>query len=126
MGRDSEYTPEMGDRICELIATKGDDGKVRKLAVVAEELGISERSIYRWLARNEEFSQKYTRARETRADIMAEEIIEIADTVDDPHLGRLRMDARKWLAGKYNRGMYGDKVDSNITVTHEQKLAELE
>lgn len=112
MGDKTDYTPELAYRICELVASKGDDGKVRKVKDVADIIGVNECTIYRWLNRHEEFSKLYTRARESRADIMAEEIIEIADKADDANIARVQIDARKWLAGKYNRKLYGEKVDT--------------
>ena len=53
---------------------------------------------------------QYTRAREDRADLHADEIIEISD--DDnihPESRKIRIDARKWTAARMNRRAYGDK-----------------
>lgn len=66
-------------------------------------------TIYRWLV-DEEKCEKYARAKEVRADRMADDIIRIADDVtlaaDDR---RIAIDARKWRAGKLS-GKYSDKV----------------
>lgn len=58
----------------------------------------------------------------------ADDIIEIADVEDDPNKARVRIDARKWYAGKLNAKHYGDKLnlDATVKVTHEQALDELE
>ncbi|MRT15310.1 hypothetical protein GJV07_24135 [Enterobacteriaceae bacterium RIT711] len=79
--------------------------------------------------------QQYARAREVQAEILAEEIIEIADDssgdvfVDDDGReqtnhervarSRLRVDARKWYASKLAPKRYGDRIqhDQKITIT---------
>lgn len=72
------------------------------------------------------FVDQYARAREVQADSLADDIITIADesqydqTTDDDgktivnfeHIqrDRLRVEARKWLAGKLRPKKYGDKL----------------
>jgi hypothetical protein len=72
----------------------------------------------------------YARAKDNQADLLAEEILEIADdgsndfmtivkgdesyTVENKELvnrSRLRIDARKWYAAKLRPNKYGDKLD---------------
>ena len=53
----------------------------------------------------------YARAREDRADVLADEIVAIADSAEDPNKGRLQVDARKWAAAKLNAKRYGDKTE---------------
>ena len=57
----------------------------------------------------------YARAREERADLLAKEILEIADApckdaVEVAH-ARNRLDTRKWLASKLAPRKYGDRVE---------------
>jgi hypothetical protein len=85
--------------------------------------------VYRWLAADGGFRDRYVRAREAQADRFADEIIEIADdatndwmerrqgeetvrVVDHEHIqrSRLRVDARKWLMAKLAPKKYGDSV----------------
>ena len=49
-------------------------------------------------------------------DHFANEIINIADSEDDPKRARNRIDARKWYASKMNPKKYGDKI--NVEVQH--------
>lgn len=57
-------------------------------------------------------SEQYTRARETRADVLAEECIEIVDDKSgDPARDRLRLDARKWFASKLHPRKYSDRIE---------------
>jgi hypothetical protein len=107
-GRPTDYTPELGDLICEEIARK------KPLARVCDESEDmpSARTVYRWLREHEEFCQNYTRAKEDQADYLAEETLEIADREDiDPADKRIRVDTRKWLASKFKPKKYGDKLD---------------
>lgn len=79
------------------------------------------------ILKDEEKSKRYARACEIRADLMAEEILQISDNVggdlvelpdgrevvDNAVVQRdkLRVDTRKWLLAKMHPKKYGDKVD---------------
>jgi len=107
-GRPSIYTDEMADRICDAIIEGG------ALYKICQQEGFpSERSVYQWLERNPEFSQKYTRARELQQDREADNIVVIADEAEDANLARLQIDARKWRASKLAPKKYGDRLDLN-------------
>jgi hypothetical protein len=84
-------------------------------------------TVYDWLMDNNDFAQKYARAREKQAEHYAGEIIEICDEtandiIIDPETGaertnhevvlrsKLRVDTRKWLMGKLAPKKYGDKT----------------
>lgn len=88
-------------------------------------------TVIRWLANPAyaEFRAQYARAREAQADILADEIIDIADTPvtgqktktndkgevetttgDMIEHRRLQVDARKWYASKLAPKKYGDKL----------------
>ena len=67
--------------------------------------------VHAWLKRNAVFSDQYARACEERADKLAEEVIAISDDAsEDPQRSRLRMDARRWYAGKLAPKKYGDRI----------------
>lgn len=90
---------------------------------IAKQVGVSRGAMMNWL---NDRADLYARAREARADKMAEDILEIAD--DSAHdkytdgdgvertdhevvaRARLRVDSRKWLAAKMFPKRYGDKV----------------
>lgn len=58
----------------------------------------------------------YDRAKELRADLLADEIIEIADEEQDAAKARNRIDARKWIASKHYSKRYGDRIDLNVSM----------
>lgn len=105
-GRPDEFTPEMGDKIAELIAS----GKsIRTICKPDDMPNIS--TIYRWIRVHPEFSKQYAKAKEDQADAMAEDILDIADDEsEDVQRSRLRVDTRKWLASKFKAKKYGDST----------------
>lgn len=137
-GRPSDYTDALAEEICRRVA-EGD-----ALHKICKEANFpSGTTVYNWFKSNPGFLEKYALAREERADKIAEEILEIADdgkndtyrdsdgnvVVDHDVLGRskLRIDARKWAAGKMAPKKYGDKVaiggaDDLPPVNHTHKL----
>lgn len=72
-------------------------------------------TLFLWLRDRPEFSDQYARAREEQADFHVDEMIEIADTTDDPQKARLQIDARKWKASKLAPKKYGDVVTNKHT-----------
>lgn len=91
-------------------------------------------SIYLWLFKHKEFSEKYIKAKEDQAETLADEIIEISDNgtndwmanndPDNPgykqngeavNRSRLRVDARKWVASKLKPKRYGEKISQEIS-----------
>lgn len=113
MGRSSSYSEAAAFVVCERIA------EGLGLEAICKQEGLPDaRSVYRWLAENEEFRQRYARAREEQAETFADQVIEIADTEEDPNRARVRIDARKWAAAKHAPKKYGDKstVDNNVNL----------
>lgn len=67
-------------------------------------------TIMEWVYKDDDLADKYARAREAQADYYADEIVQISDTEEDPNRARVRIDARKWTAGKLRPRVYGDRV----------------
>lgn len=59
----------------------------------------------------------YARAVEIKADLMADEVVHLADGDGDPAKVRNQMQARQWLASKLYAKRYGDRIDLNVTQT---------
>ena len=59
----------------------------------------------------------YSRAVEIKADLMADEVVHLADGDGDPAKVRNQMAARQWLASKLYAKRYGDRIDLNVTQT---------
>lgn len=134
-GRPSSYTEETADVICERIANG------ESLKAICEEEGMPDKAtVFRWLSANEHFRDKYALAREAQADALFDDILSIADDgrndwmerkdAEDENMGwrengealrrsQLRIDARKWMAGKLRPKKYGEKLDIEQKTTHE-------
>jgi len=110
MARPSEFTQDIADDICEMLA---EGESLRSICKMESFPGKS--TVFRWLATNKEFRDQYARARESQADAIADEILDIADDATDAGLARVQIDARKWLAGKLKPKVYGDKVSQEHT-----------
>lgn len=127
MGRPSDYSPELADSICERIAS----GMSLKEICKPESMPCMS-SIFNWLRRDEEFVEKYARAKEAQVEALAEDLLDIADdstndwvdrqfgettvrVIDNEAIQRskLRVDTRKWIMSKLAPKKYGDKLDLN-------------
>ena len=122
IGRPSSFTDEKADTICDRLAS-GES----LVAICASDEMPSTVTVFRWLAANESFRCKYARAREAQADVLFDEILDIADEKSRDTIkgksgedipdnewisrSRLRIDARKWMAGKLRPKVYGDKLE---------------
>ena len=119
-GRPPLFTKELGNKICERIAL----GESTRNILKDEEMPPSS-VFYRWLLNEEkkEFREHYEIACNIRAELMFEQLNEIADESskiivgDDKSDGarvqanRLRVDTRKWYLSKVLPKKYGDKID---------------
>lgn len=104
-GRPSAYTDEIAACICARLA----EGE--SLRKICEDKDMPSREAVRlWLGQNDKFLGQYTRAREEQADHYFDEIVEISDTDEDSQRARVRIDARKWVAGKLRPKKYGDRI----------------
>jgi len=125
-----EFDQTIADEICERLS-KGQS--LRKICGVGRDDFLPGQStVFKWLDDNAAFAKQYARAREAQADTYVDQIIDIADgkpveetLVDaevpesDPQRDRLRVDARKWVAGKLAPKKYGDKLDLAANLTGE-------
>ncbi len=123
-GKPSDYSQEVADIICERIA----DGESLR-AICSEENMPNKATVFRWLSKHQEFSDQYARARDEQAETLFDEILDIADdgrndwmAAHDEYEGfgwkengeairrsQMRIDARKWMAGKLKPKKYSDK-----------------
>lgn len=124
VGRPSSFTQEIASEICERIS----DGESLRSICKSDDMP-DKATVFRWLAdaTNESFRDQYARAREVQADTLFEECLDIADdssrdtkTLEDGRevvdnevvqRSRLRVDTRKWMAGKLRPKVYGDKLE---------------
>ena len=134
MARPTKFTLVLADQICERLA----DGESLRSICLSDTMP-GKATVFRWLRSHEKFRDQYVRAREAQADALFDEILDIADEecttvkadkhpraqADDNGMvevvfdnvavqrNRLRIDARKWMAGKLRPKVYGDKPEES-------------
>jgi len=109
-GRPSTYNHDIAIEILGLIESGDGLNKICK-----DERFPPESTVRRWVTDDVNgFAAKYARARDIRADVLAEQVIDIADTELDPAIAKVRIDARKWYAGKV-AARYSDKLTTVVT-----------
>lgn len=124
LGRPSIYTDDLANKICAIIATSSKS--LKKICETDEMPSVS--TVLKWLNTNEAFLRQYTRAKEEQADLLVDEMIEIADDGSQDLDGyndygkpienkefvnrsRLKVETRKWIASKLKPKRYGEKLD---------------
>ena len=110
IGRPTKYSTEWAEQFCARIA----EGQS-----VAEICGRrdqpSQQSVYTWLREDEDFLERYARARDAQADKLFKECLEIADkaTPENVSVARLQVDTRKWAAARLAPKKYGEPPSSS-------------
>ncbi|EPC0065457.1 DNA-binding protein [Escherichia coli] len=114
VGRPHGYTEEKALEICELVADGQSINKISKMS------GMPTRStILKWFRDVPEFSDMYIRAKEIGFEVLADEIIDIADAAENIKTEELRrhqlmIETRKWLLAKLQPRKYGERVTQEI------------
>lgn len=124
-GRPSSYDPEVAADICAAISstTKG-----LRAICDSEERFPDVNTFYRWMLSNAELRELYARVKAEQLQILADEIVPIADEdricekvtikadgsrevviLDQVERSKLQIDTRKWLLSKLDPKKYGDK-----------------
>jgi hypothetical protein len=108
--------------LADMRGTREDAAKVIEAIVEGHSLkdallsvGIGKTTFYRLVETHFDLQNSLARAEKIRADTIADEILHIADTQDNPLKARNQIDARKWLASVYNRTKYGEQIDLSVT-----------
>jgi len=136
MGRPTIYTPELGDKICDLLAS--DTACLDEICDRYPELPC-QGTIYAWRHRHIDFSKKYLQAMHSRGNLYAEETLKIArerptyfdqngnERVDAGAVAWLKMNVslRQWHASKLAPKTYGDKSTVETTIKHEENIKDL-
>lgn len=103
-----DWGDELIDRICDEVSSG------RSVAELSKEGWCpSQPSIYREMARNEDFADRMGKARAAQQEYEADNCVALADaaTNEDWQVVKLRIWARQWRAAKLAPKKYGDKLD---------------
>jgi len=106
-----ELTPEL-EQIARDVIDDVANGQYYKAALLRHDVTAS--VFMKILSLSPELSKAYVWAKQSMAEVLVSEVVEIADS-DSGARARNRIDARRWIASKYNNSLYGDKLDVNIS-----------
>lgn len=133
-GRPSSFSEEIADTICERLANAE---SLRKICL--SDGMPSQTTVFRWLAdeRYAAFREQYAHAREAQADALFDECLDIADDGVNDYMGeddkyngdavqrsKLRIDTRRWMAGKLRPKKYGEKLELDQNHHFDPEVAE--
>ena len=130
-GRPIEWTPEKKQNAIDEIFQKITEGNSIRTILKENDNLPSRKTFLEWLAKDKELSSHYARICDVRADIIFDEMMDIADdgtndymtkqigdgikmqVLNSEHIQRskLRIDTRKWILSKMNPKKYSDKID---------------
>jgi hypothetical protein len=123
MANKSTCIPSVVNDICEWIAS----GK--SLRAYCRQPGKTPlTTVMEWLnnPENDDFRNKYARAREIQAEVLADELMEIAD--EDKHDAlklqhdKMKIETRQWIAAKLLPKKYGNKLEFEDVSKQQRKL----
>lgn len=140
MGRPTDYSDELGQKICDVIANS-DDG----MPVLCKEYDFfpNEKTIYVWRQKHDSFNQMYVKAKQRQANFLAENIVELSkeksyyidsegnQRVDSGSVAstKVQVDAVKFLAAKLAPKTWGDQkqIDElkNQNEQHQEEIIAL-
>lgn len=107
------YTPEIGQELAALYAA----GLLLRDLPTLGEWAPSPSTFYAWRAKHPDFAKLLEEAEPARASALAEQTLDIVDLDPDPKAARNRMQARQWIASRFNRQKFGEKVEVSHTHT---------
>ncbi len=106
MARPSKFNQKLANRILELYSSGKNLLQIEKLKGVP-----SRRTIIRWRKQFPEFGTDYDIALLAYSEAIVEQCLDIADNEYDPKRAKVMVDIRTWIASRYNRVRFGDKLD---------------
>lgn len=130
LGLDICYTLNMDDarlhELTELVFTDVERGD--SLVKACATHGVNRTSLLNRMGRDSRLGDRYARAKSMGIDVMAEEIIALADApvpqlpaggVDGAAVRQrqLQIDSRKWILSKLAPKVYGDRLDVSVSDT---------
>ena len=139
-GQQSTYDQGVADEVCRRVAA----GESLRAVCRAEGMP-AESTVREWVSANESFAAQYARARDDRAEVLFDQMFEIADDARNDFMEKLgddgqavgwrengelvrrsalRIDTRKWALARMAPKKFGDRlaVDSKSEVTVREDL----
>ena len=127
-GRPTVYNEDLANELCARLS-----GGQSLKSICGQDDMPSESSVMRWLfdpqGEKAGFWERYSRARKAYAEVLADEVVPIADDADIErpaavNKARAQIDARRWAASVFNRSRFGDKP--HVAIQNNQTLVTTE
>ena len=122
MAAELTYTKDIAIEICAEVSSSN-----KSMAKIAREMGLTVRTIWRWIANYPDFREMYDLAKEQQADYFVEEMVEIADTASkdliDAQDRKLRVNVRQWAASKFKPKKYGENRSMQVDVNMRRSVS---
>jgi hypothetical protein len=87
------------------------------------------RTLFRWLASDEDFATKYAHARVIQAEVLSDEMSDIEERClngeVDAATARAVLGSKQWRASKMAPKRYGDKLETTVNATVRVNAEEL-
>lgn len=111
----------MTDEQIEQVLTDLHEGK--SLQRILKEHGFRPRDFFVAIESTAQRSESYELAQMRRAELYAEECVDIADTEFDAAVAAVRIKARQWYASKLKPHKFGERIDVNVHATVDIRAA---
>ena len=134
--RETKYSAKFGDKILAKVSAGKSIMQICKVSP-----NPTRETFYKWLRENKDFADNYERAIVSRADLLAEQIIEIADDIENDFAenktedgktyaannariarAKLQIDARKWAAARMSPKKYGNNIKAELDNNHSGEI----
>ena len=93
-------------------------GEGDSLRMIASDYRIPKSTLWDWIQRDQNLITRYGEAQQSRAMHHAHSVEELIEKVEcgemDPHVARVSIDARKWLAAKFYPKMFSDRYKLDV------------
>ncbi len=106
------YTPEVATEIYQRI----EQGE--SLRSISRDPAMPHlKTICKWFHKYPDFYTDYVKAKEIRAELVFDELLELADspdvrTMEEVNWMRMRLDIRKWCLSKMHQTRFGNKIEA--------------
>lgn len=103
------------------------EGMNLKTILNQDSRGIQMGRFVRWIMKDEQRRTRYYAAQQTGAELIFEEMLDIADggdSLEDVQRSKLRIDTRKWVLGIHDRKRFGEKsAEVNVNINLGEAMA---
>jgi len=118
-----------GEKICDQLMEEAD----MTLTQICRQTGFPPYyTVARWMMENRDFAESIRVAREMKAELHADRMIELAEDTDEDNSKsqKVKIDTHKWAAEKANPNRYGQKVqvisEKTVSITVNTGFSEVE